>query len=117
MEADSPSNNKSKTSWHIIKSVTNKSKGNHGILSVEIDGKLCNDHLDMAKAFNSYFTSLTKGTTVNPANTQATPSNVCPLNYLKQVFVRPFPRIGVKPTTPKEITEIVRSLKSTNSHG
>ena len=71
----------------------------------------------MAKAFNSYFTSLTKGTTVNPANTQATPSNVCPLNYLKQVFVRPFPRIGVKPTTPKEITEIVRSLKSTNSHG
>ena len=52
------SNNKSKTSLHIIKSVTNKSKGNHGISSIEIDGKLCNDHLDMAKVFNSHFTSL-----------------------------------------------------------
>jgi len=42
---------------------------------------------------------------------------VCPLNYLKQVFIRPFPRINLTPTTTKEITEIIKSLKSTNSHG
>ena len=61
------SNNKSKTSWHIIKSVTNKYKGTHGISSIEIDGELFNDHLVVAKTFNSYFTSFTEGTTVNPA--------------------------------------------------
>jgi len=50
-------------------------------------------------------------------NTLSTPNNVCPLNYLKQVFIRPFPRINLTPATTKEITEIVTSLKSTNSHG
>ena len=50
-------------------------------------------------------------------NTLPTPNNLCPLNYLKQVFIRPFPRINLPLTTTKEITEIVKSLKSTNSHG
>jgi hypothetical protein len=49
--------------------------------------------------------------------TPSTPNNVCPLNYLKQIFARPFPRINLTPTTAKEITEIVKSLTSTNSHG
>ena len=54
------SNNKSKTSWHIIKSETNKTKCNHGISSLEIDGKICNDYFDIAKAFNTHFTTLTE---------------------------------------------------------
>jgi hypothetical protein len=54
------SNNMSKPSWHIIKSETNKTKCNHGISSIEIDGKICNDCLDIAKAFNTYFTTLTE---------------------------------------------------------
>ena len=49
--------------------------------------------------------------------TTSTPNNVRPLNYLKQIFARPLPRINLTPTTTKEITEIVKSLKSTNSHG
>jgi hypothetical protein len=48
------SNNKSKTSWHIINLETNKSKCNHDISSIEIDSKTCNDYLDIAKAFNTY---------------------------------------------------------------
>jgi len=39
------STNKSKTSWHIINSLTNKKKHNYGISSIEIDGKTCNDGL------------------------------------------------------------------------
>lgn len=34
-----------------------------------------------------------------------------------QVFTRPFPRIKLTPTSTKEIIEIVKSLKSKNSHG
>ena len=111
------SNNKSKTAWHLIKSETNKTKCNHGISSIENQGKICNDHLDIAKTFNTYFTSLTYKIFVNSANTHSTPSNVCPLNNLKKIFVRPFLRIHLTPTTAKEITEIVKSFKSTNSHG
>jgi len=34
---------------------------------------------------------------------------ICAINYLKQVFSRPFPGINFTPTTAKEITEIVKS--------
>ena len=54
------SNNKSKTTWHIIKSETEKTKCNHGISSIEIDGKICNDYLYVAKAFNTYFSKITE---------------------------------------------------------
>jgi hypothetical protein len=39
------------------------------------------------------------------------------LNYLKQIFTRPYPSINLTPKTAKEITDIVKSLKSKNSHG
>ena len=38
------------------------------------------------------------------------------LNYLYQVFIRPFPNIKLTPVTTTEITEI-KSLKWKNSHG
>ena len=110
------SNNKAKTSWQIIESVTNKTKCNHGISSLEIDGKTCNDSLGIAKAFNTYFTTSTEKISVsNPGYPHLAPSNVCPSTYLKQVFSKPFPGINFTPTTTKAITEIVNSLKSTNS--
>jgi hypothetical protein len=50
-------------------------------------------------------------------NFPTAPSNACPINYLMQVFSRPFPGINLTPTTAKEITEIVKSLKSSHSCG
>jgi hypothetical protein len=83
-----------------------------------IGGKTCCDCLDIANAFNTYFTTVTEKISVNdPVYSHSTPNNVSPLNYLKQVFLRPFPRINLTCTTTKEITEIVNSLKSTNSNG
>jgi hypothetical protein len=43
--------------------------------------------------------------------------NASPLNYLEQVFPGPFPKTYFKPTTAKEIPEIVNALKSSNSYG
>jgi len=112
------SNNKSKTSWHIINLETNKTKCNHDISSIEIDGKICNDYLDIAKAFNTYFSAITGKIYTNTSeNPPPIPDNVHPLNYLKQVFSRPFPSINLAPTTTKEVTDMVKSLKSKNSHG
>jgi len=42
---------------------------------------------------------------------------ICAINYLKQVFSRPFPGINFTPTTAKEITEIVKSLTFSHSCG
>jgi hypothetical protein len=39
------------------------------------------------------------------------------LNYLYQVFTRPFPHIKLTPVSTKEISEIIKSLKWKNSHG
>ena len=104
------SNNKSKTSWHIIKSETNKTTCNQGISSIEIDGKICNNYLHIAKAFNTYFSTVTEKISANNSvDILPTPDNVHPLNYLKQVFT--IPRIKLTPTSTKEITEIVKSLK------
>jgi hypothetical protein len=106
------SNNKSKTSWHIIKSETNKTKCNYDLSSIGIDGRICNNYLDIAKAFNTYFLSTTENISANNAeNISLTPNKVDPLNYLKQVFDRPFPCINLPPTSTKEITDIIKSLK------
>jgi hypothetical protein len=39
------------------------------------------------------------------------------LNYLYQVFVRPFPHIKLTPVSTKEISETIKSLTWNNSHG
>jgi len=39
------------------------------------------------------------------------------LNYLYQVFTRPFPHTKLTPVTTREISEIIKSLKWKNSHG
>jgi len=39
------------------------------------------------------------------------------LNYLYQVFTRPFPHIKLTPVSTREISEIIKSLKWINSHG
>jgi len=79
---------------------------------------VCHLLLDIAKAFNTYFSAITGKIYTNTSeNTPPIPDNVHPLNYLKQVFSRQFPSINPAPTTTKEVTDIVKSLKSKNSHG
>jgi len=51
---------------------------------MEIDGKICNDYLDIAKAFNTYFSVITGKIYTNTSeNTPPIPDNVHPINYLK----------------------------------
>jgi len=51
---------------------------------MEIDGKICNDYLDIAKAFNTYFSVITGKIYTNTSeNTPPFPDNVHPINYLK----------------------------------
>jgi Notch-like protein len=86
--------------------------------SIEIDGRICSNYLDIAKAFITYFSTIAEKISANvQENIFPTSDKVDPLSYLKQVFARPFPCINLTLTSAKEITEIVKSLKSSNSHG
>ena len=50
-------------------------------------------------------------------NSYSAPDFAYPINYLKQVFSKLFPDINLNPTTAKEMTKIVKSLKSSQSCG
>jgi len=93
-----------------INSLTNKEKYNHGISSIEIEGKTCSDGPVLANAFSAYFSSIAEKIPFNSSiyssinssmNSHSTPDYAHPINYLKQVFSRPFPDINLTPTTAK----------------
>jgi hypothetical protein len=68
--------------------------------------------------FNTYFTNVTDKISTNNSITFNVATNVVhPLNYLHQVFIRPFPKIKLTPVSTKEFSEIIKSLKWKNSHG
>jgi hypothetical protein len=102
-------------SWDIIKSETNKTKCNHNISSIDTDGKICNNYLDIAKVFNTYFATIADKISANNSETiNQTLDAVHPLNYLNQVFTRPFPSINLTLTSTIEINEIIKSLTLKN---
>jgi hypothetical protein len=42
------SSNKVKTTWHIVKTVTNKHSSNHNMPSLNIHGNLCHDYQEIS---------------------------------------------------------------------
>jgi hypothetical protein len=62
------STNKSKTTWSIIKTITNNQKNLNNILMMEIDGKITTHHLTIAEKINNYYVSVADITKNNPLN-------------------------------------------------
>jgi hypothetical protein len=100
------SNNKIKTTWGIIRSVTNAKSSKNVISSVSKDEKLYNKPQIMANIFNNYF--------IMPSNQLQSnkPTNVSnSLSYLFEIYKQPFTNINMTPVTSKEIKDIIKSLK------
>jgi hypothetical protein len=51
------SNNKAKTIWNIVKSITNNGDSSN-VFSMNIEDKVSSNSLTIANAFNSYFSSV-----------------------------------------------------------
>jgi len=98
------SNNKAKSIWNIVKTVTKKSNDDGPPLN--IDGKTFKDYQSIANTSNTYFTNAIDDMSVNNSVTMS-----ATLNYLYQVFTRPFPHIKLTPVSTREISEIIKSLK------
>jgi len=108
------STNKARTTWDIIRKITNNSKSNHAILLINIDGKLCSNNHIIANTLNNYFISLPdKVYIINSKQINKSPN----VSYIYEVFKQPFPNIKLTSITTKEIKDIIKSLQWKNSQG
>ena len=82
------STNKCKTTWSIIKTITNNKINPNDKLMMKIDGKLTTHKQTIAEEFNSYYVSVANNiTNDNPAdNTIDDLNETEPLNYIYSAF-------------------------------
>jgi len=59
------STSKPKTTWSIIKTITNNKNNLNNILMMEIDGKTTTHHQTIAEKFNNYYVSFADNITNN----------------------------------------------------
>ena len=112
-------NNKPKTTWSVIKTITNNKKNPNAILMMEIDGKITTHHQTIAEEFNNYYVSVADIiTNNNPVNNTVGDLNKNdPLNYLYSAFRQYFTNMKLKNTTTGEIEKIIKELKRKSSCG
>jgi len=104
--------------WDIIKELTNNQHSQPDIQELIIDRKHLKDQQDVTDAFNNYFSSvidkISKKNVKNTINNEKVPTFH---QYLEQNYDYSPPFLVIKTFSTKEITSIIKALKSKNSHG
>jgi exonuclease III len=111
----SESNNKTKTTWNIVKTITNNRGSSDNIIAMKIKDKSSCNPIDIVEAFNNYFSSIAKKLLNN--NNNSSINNKDFLAYLYKNFSHPYPKINLGNTNAHEIQKIILSMKPKNSHG
>ena len=111
-----------RTSWKLIHKELSKNHKNHGIHSININGRSTSNHEIITDAFNKHFTTIpnmiNQNINANYCLTKTSINNQNKLSFsLKHVFQNSFPCIKYHDTTTKEIENIIMSFKSSNSCG
>jgi hypothetical protein len=97
---------------------TGRKSVHEDIHTLNIDGNLINNQQIISNTFNDHF--LTMADRINNKmsnNLNFGKHNKYPMEYLLQICKNPFPNIKCNYTSTKEIKNIIKSLKSANSHG
>ena len=110
------SNNKCKTSWDIIKKLSNNHRSHPDMKELTIDSKHLKYKQDIADAFNNHFLSIIDNISNNNVNNQNNSAKV-PQYYLEQNYVHPPPSLVIKTFSTKAITSIIKALKTKNLLG
>ena len=109
----SKSNNKQRTSWNIIKTITNNNNNINNGLPLNINGTLTTDPLLTANAFNTYFISIVENLLTKNFST----NSKSPMTHIQQ-NIHPFSSLTrLNTTTTYEISKIIHSLKRKDSQG
>ena len=112
------STNKPKTTWSIIKTITNNIKNFNNILMMEIDGNITTHHQTTAEKFSNYYISVADSMTNNNPinNTVGDLNKINPLNSLYSAFIQSFTNIKIKNTTMNEIEKNYQRIKKVKNH-
>jgi len=109
--------NKQKTTWNIIKTLTSNKKTSYITTLININDESHTNLLDIANAFNTYFTSVADNLLTKNFSDMDTITNEDPMTYLRKNFKYCHSQIKLKNTTTYEINKIINSLKSKTTHG
>jgi len=74
----------------------------------------------IAETFNEYFVAIAENAKRQSKNNLINDDNnsiVIHTHFMEQAFNKPYPSMEHKCTTMKEIEQIIKSLKTKNSHG
>jgi len=104
-ELISQSENKTKTAWSIIKSLTNKPANSSEEPMLNIEGQLIKNPQILAETFNNYFSNIVEESVNNDL------SKHFYMQCLVNAFQQPFSPIKLKSVIEKEMYEINKSLK------
>ena len=104
------STNKVKTTWNIVKSITNNKT-----ITNKTNTRDFNNNQKTANAFNLYFSSFAEKLIKNSLKKNCSNQND-PLTYLRQNFKQPSSAIRLKSTTTHKINKIIHSIKLKDSH-
>jgi len=111
------SNNKPKTTWNIVRTITNNKNTTNNITTMNVNNQLSSNPQITANAFNIYFLSVAENLLTGNAPGSHTTNNIDPLTYLRQNFNHTFTPLILKNTTTYEIDKIIHSIKSKDSFG
>ena len=96
----SQSDNRQKTAWNIIKTLTNNKKTSDIVTPININDKSSTNPINIANAFNTYFTSIADNLlTKTFFKMDTTNNNNDPMIYLPQNFKHCHSRIKLNSTT------------------
>jgi len=102
----------------IIKKLTNNQHSHTDIEEITIGSEYLKYQQHTAEAFNNYYSTIldkiSKNNVNNKTNTAKVPNFYY---YLEQNYVHPTPSLVIKTFSTKEITCIIKALKTKNSHG
>jgi hypothetical protein len=108
---------KPKTTWNIVKTITNNKNTNNNISTMNVKYKLSSNPLAIANAFNTYFSSVAENLLIKNFSGKNTINNNDSISYLHQNFRQPLMTIQLRNTTMYETEKIIHSLKCKNSYG
>jgi integrase len=114
----SPSYNKTKTIWNIVKSETGKKIRKEDTSLLHINGKIIQNQQIMANSFNDYFLKIPeKLMGANKYDKINQLKHGAPLHNILQSYGQPYPSIKFRYTSTEEVERIIKSLKPKNAQG
>jgi len=111
------STNRSRTTWKIVKTVTNNRISVSNAQTVIINNKGTTNPSTIANAFNTYFSSVADNLISKSFLVKNTTNEKDSLFYLGQNFTQSFFPLRFNNTTTHEINQIIHSLKCKDSYG